>query len=122
MSGADQIGFDFDLASEERIVLDLIRTGRDNARRVDDIAAAANFARRHIEEIVKHLIEDHCYCIGTGTKEPFGYYMITDPAEIENVYASLRRRGISTLYRAARLKKISVQAVFGQGELEAVKR
>ncbi len=113
-----QIGFDFTLSAEEAAVLCKIHIGRDQARQVTLISRETGIHWRRVQQTVKHLIEDHGHCIGTGTKEPFGYYLITEPSEIEAVYLSLRHRAISTLHRAARLKKISVVEVFGQGELE----
>jgi predicted transcriptional regulator len=121
MTDNSQIGFDFDAAElthDERLILSLISSGRENARKNDSIAAASGLHWRRVQMIIKHLIEDHNYFIGSSVGNPAGYYMITDEAEINEVYQSLRHRGISTLFRAARLKKISVEAVFNQGVLE----
>jgi len=74
-----------------------------------------------LRERVRHLIIEHGFCIGSSTggknKLP-GYYLITEEEEIESVYNSLRRRGIKILQRAAKLKKISLEEVFGQGVME----
>jgi len=110
-----QIGFD--LTDEERHVLGLLRPGRENARSVRFLAGMLGVSQVRLREIVRGLIEHHGICIGSRTGNPPGYYIITEPEEIEEVYRSLRHRGIMILMRAARLKKISVTEVFGQGEL-----
>ena len=124
MNDSSQIGLDFDAAAlthEERLILSLIRPGRDNARQVDEVAEASGINDRRVQMIVKHLIQVHDYFIGTATTKPFGYYIMTDEKEKNAVCQSLTNRGLSTLYRVARLKKTSVEAVFNQGVLEVVK-
>ena len=111
-----------DLTREEQAVLRLLRQGRENARSVRFLAEMVGVSEVRLREIVRHLIEVHGYCIGSRTGRPPGYYLITEPEEIEEVYRSLRHRGISILMRAAKLKKISVEEVFKQGVLEGVRR
>ena len=117
-----QLAINFDgpqgLANEERLVLSLLIRGRQNARNVDILAEMTGIHRRHIEKIVKRLIEDRGVCIGSSSGRPSGYYIIENPEEVEEVYKSLRHRGIEILKRAAKLKKISVEEVFGQGRME----
>lgn len=117
----DQTRINFDspqeLTKEESLVLSLIQPGRGNARQVNAIAEATGIHWRIVQKIVRRLIDDHGVCIGSTSGVPAGYYLITDPAEIENVYHSLRHRGIQILMRAGKLKKISVSEVFGQGKL-----
>ena len=117
----EQIQMDFDLIKEERDVLRLLRRGRENARSVRFLAEMVGVSEVRLREIVRHLIEHHGYCIGSRTGRPPGYYLITEPDEIEEVYRSLRHRGISILTRAARLKKISLEEVFKQGVLDKVR-
>jgi len=106
-----------DLSPDEISVLRLIQPGRANAISKDSIAAATGIHWRTVQEIIEHLIHVHDCNIGSSSGRPFGYYLITDPEEIEEVYNSLRRRGIKILCRAAKLKKISVEEVFGQGRM-----
>lgn len=122
MESPAQIMFDFDaredtldlLSADEKMILKLIRKGRENARQVIEIAELTGIDTRSVRAIVKDLIEKHGHCIGSSVGVPAGYYIITEQKEIDDVYDSLRHRGLSTLFRAARLKKLSVQAVFDQ--------
>lgn len=109
-----------DLTQEERLVLSLIEdhAGKENAVTGEIIAQLALVSYNRVREIVSHLVNDHGKLIGSCGK---GYYLIVDPDEVEEVYRSLRHRGLSILYRAGRIKKISVVEVFGQGELEGMK-
>jgi hypothetical protein len=118
----DQIQIDFDgeageLTREELHILRLLEPGRKAARSVRYLASMVGVPETRLRELVRHLIDDHGACIGSRTGSPPGYYVIEDPDEIEEVYRSLRHRGISILMRAARLKKTSLAEVFGQGEL-----
>jgi hypothetical protein len=113
----DQLGINFDLSRDEQAVLDLIERGRDKARSVRFIASMTGLNERKVRAVVRLLIDGHGACIGSSVGRPPGYYIITDPDEIERHYKELRHRGISILARAAKLKKISINKVFGQGEL-----
>lgn len=121
MTGQIQIDFDSpgagELTSEELTVLSLLGRGRRNARSVRYLASMAAVPEVRLREVVRQLIDEHGVCIGSSTGSPPGYYLIESPEEIDAVYRSLRHRGISILMRAARLKKISLVEVFGQGEL-----
>lgn len=113
-------GITDDLTHEERHILSLLQRGRDNALSVPFLASMTGISQVQLRATVRHLITHHGYCIGSstgGTNKPPGYYFITEENEIETVYNSLRRRGIKILVRAARLKKISIVEVFGQGEI-----
>lgn len=105
------------LDPEEERVTSLLQEGKENARGVHWLAAMVGVSDVKLREIVRHLIDEHGYCIGSRTGEPAGYYIITEPGEIDEVYRSLRHRGISILARASKLKRISLEEVFGQGSL-----
>ncbi|MBI5167766.1 MAG: hypothetical protein HY998_08570 [candidate division NC10 bacterium] len=105
------------MASEEIRVVSLLREGKENARGVHWLAEMVGVSDVKLRETVRHLIGEHGYCIGSRTGEPAGYYLITDESEINEVYRSLRHRGISILVRASKLKRISLEEVFGQGTL-----
>lgn len=102
---------------EEQRIVSLLQEGKENARGVHWLAAMVGVSDVKLREIVRHLINEHGYCIGSRTGEPAGYYIITEPEEIDEVYRSLRHRGISILVRASKLKRISLEEVFGQGDL-----
>jgi len=105
------------MTEEESLVFSLLLRGRQNARGADLLAELTGIHRRHVEKLVRRLIDTHDVFIGSSCGKPCGYYLIADPAEIEEVYASLRHRGIEVLRRAAKLKKLSLSEVFGQGNL-----
>ena len=73
---------------------------------------------RQIRRIIKCLIENHGKPIASSTGSPAGYWEITDPAERQEVYEAWRRRGISILARAARLKGITLEEELAAVQLE----
>jgi hypothetical protein len=58
---------------------------------------------RRVRQVVRHLIDDHGYAIGSATTPPAGYYLIDDKAELDQhcdrmlhratQYESTRERG-----------------------------
>lgn len=115
----DQVAIDYDagMTEGERLVLSCIPYGRKFARSVATLAEMTGIEHRQVEKTVRRLITQHNVCIGSSSGRPFGYYLITAPEEIDKVYTSLRRRGLQVLMRAAKLKKISLEEVFGQGRI-----
>ena len=105
------------LEPEEERIISLLKEGKENARGVHWLASMVGVSDVKLRELVRHLIDEHGYCIGSRTGEPAGYYLITEESEINEVYRSLRHRGISILVRASKLKRISLEEVFGQGSL-----
>lgn len=106
------------LTDREEAVLSLLPRGRENTISKDAIAAATGIHWREVQSIIEHLVNVHGYFIGSTSGKPHGYYMIEAEKEIEEVYNSLRRRGLKVLMRAAKLKKISVEEVFNQGRID----
>ena len=105
------------LEPEEQRIISLLKEGKESAKGVHWLALMVGVSDVKLRETVRHLIDEHGYCIGSRTGEPAGYYIITEPGEIDEVYRSLRHRGISILVRASKLKRISLEEVFGQGSL-----
>ena len=105
------------LEPEEERIISLLKEGKENARGGHWLASMVGVSDVKLRELVRHLIDEHGYCIGSRTGEPAGYYLITEESEINEVYRSLRHRGISILVRASKLKRISLEEVFGQGSL-----
>ena len=117
-----QLGINFENASEhltdeEREVLRSLKAGRDKAQAVAAVAQFVGVTPRRLQEIVRHLINEHGEPIGSATSRPTGYYFINDAKEIEDVCQALRHRAICILHRVAKLKKSTVVTVFRQGEL-----
>lgn len=68
--------------------------------RAEDLAAMSGFQERTVRKLIKSLVEEFQKPIGSTTKTPGGYYIITNEEEIKAVRASLYRRAISILKRA----------------------
>lgn len=94
---------------DERAVARALRWGRAHARQVAEIAREAGVPERRAQELVQHLLLDHHWPIGTAMSAPFGNYLIDSAAELEETVALLRTRGISSLARAAALRRQSLQ-------------
>ena len=91
---------------------------KSHAIKAPALAAATHLEERHVRDIVKCLIEKHGKPIASSTGSPAGYWEITDPAERQEVYEAWRRRGISILARAARLKGITLEEELVAVQLE----
>lgn len=103
---------------EERAVARAIRWGASYARQVPDIAHHAGLKPRKAQAIIKHLVDDHAWPIGTSMREPFGNYLIDSATELEQTSALLRVRGISMLARAAKLNRTSLRLVLERLQAE----
>lgn len=110
-----------DLAFEEARVLAVVRArrGQGAAIQVADLAASTEISERRVQQVVKHLVEEHQAPIGTSTTEPHGYYWIATDAERRAVRDSLMRRALSTIRRARAYDRSGwVARLIGQLELE----
>lgn len=110
-----------ELPAEQAQVLALVRArrGRAAAIGVADLAAATGIDERRVQQVVKHLVEEHQAPIGTGTTPPHGYYWIVTDEERREVRDSLVRRAVSTLRRARAYDRGGwVSRLIGQAELE----
>ena len=94
------------------------RRGHGQALQVVAMARLLRTTERAARGIVQGLINIHGLPIGSSVNPPSGYYWITDPDELDRTCRSLRHRGIAILVRASKLKKASLEAVFGQARLE----
>ena len=110
------------LTKNEYAVLDYLSPciGKENAVRVDVIASALGITGVTVRQVVRHLVTDYGYFIGssTGKKSPPGYYMIICEDELNATIKNLRLRGIRCLQRAAALDKTSIEKIFKQGVLD----
>lgn len=93
---------------DERAMAAALCWGRERARQVGEIAREAGVPGRRVQELVAHLLLEHQWPIGTAMSEPFGNYLIDNSRELEETVALLRTRGISSLARAAALRKTSL--------------
>ena len=98
-----------DLTEEERAVGRALRWGRAGARQVPDLAQETGIPERRVQEIVRQLLHEHGWPIGTAMSSPFGNYLIDNAAELEATVELLRVRGISNLARAAALRRMSLK-------------
>ena len=71
-----------------------------------------------VRQAVRSLIMDRGELIGSTNKNPSGYYLITDPGEIEENYQSLKKRALKILARGAKLKRVGLPTLLGQLSLE----
>jgi hypothetical protein len=92
--------------------------GRANALQVRHFAQLVGVDERRAQILVKHLVEDHGVLIGSAVTRPFGYYIPETPEEVRAVTAQLYHRIASLAVRIARIKRISVEEVYGQMRLD----
>jgi hypothetical protein len=106
-----------DTTAEERLIIRYLANhrSRDNAAKASVMEQLFNMTNVAVRKTVRHLIDYHGLCIGSSGA---GYFMAETPEEVEAVTRRLRHRGISILVRAAKLQKVSVEAVYGQAILE----
>lgn len=96
--------------------------GRENAVSMHAIAAELGISSRDVQALVKFLVEERSWPIGTATSRPFGYYVIRNERELEENYQHFIRRGVSNLKHARAYRNSSVVGpIVGQLEIE-VKR
>lgn len=95
-----------------------LRWGRGNARQVSAVAEATGLRSRRVQEIIEHLVHVHQWPIGTAMSPPFGNYLIDNPEELEETVELLRTRGISSLSRAAALRRMSLRRYLASVQTE----
>jgi biotin operon repressor len=114
----EQLAFDFDLTREEQAIINRLWPGRANVTSRRTISAETGIEERRVRQIIKHLRERHGYSIGSSSGHPAGYYIISDPKELEEFIGTMRHRGISILFMVAKVTGNSLETVFHQGKLE----
>lgn len=105
------------LNDDERKILDALGKGRDNAVSVPNLVLATGiFDERLLRKLVRHLIDDHGFCIGSSAASVRpGYFLAETKAERIQTAKSLRHRAMSILKRAARVERNSILATFKKG-------
>lgn len=92
--------------------------GRAAAVSMRTIAEQTEIRERDIQAIVKALVEERHFPIGTSTKKPFGYFWIVTDEERRTVRNQFIRRGASTLAHARAFDNEQLVApIVGQLEL-----
>lgn len=109
-----------ELTAVEREIIDLLsgHRGKERAIAMAALADLVGLSTRTLQMRIKHLIEAHGVLIGSATGEPHGYYLITDPEEVRASVGQLEHRLKSLAVRISRIKKVSVEDVFGQMRME----
>lgn len=106
-------------SDEERAVYRALRVGRENARKVPDLAAEAGVSPREFQKVVERLVLERGVPIGTAMSRPFGNYLIDTADELAATVDLLRARGIQNLRRAAALKGMSFARYMAEVQTEA---
>ena len=108
------------LSPEEFEVKHVLRRhqGKEQAIRVDVLAAIVKMPSVKVRETVRELIVTHGIPIGSSVAQPAGYYWIVDREETEENYQKLRHRGISVLQRAACLRRIGLKELLRELQTE----
>lgn len=104
--------------AEEVRVARVLKWGRSSARQVPEIAAAAGTGGRRVQEVIEHLLHAHGWPVGTAMRAPFGNYLIEEPGELAETVALLRMRGLSSLTRAAALRRMSLARYLAEVQTE----
>ncbi len=85
--------------------------GRDNALRSVVLTMTLGLQpgrERQVREMIAELIEEG-HLIGSAVAPPYGYYLITDPGELERYKAQLWSRIKNTIKRAHRIDELGAR-------------
>ncbi len=103
-----------ELQPEDRRVLELIRTGRENARQAREIAGLIGEGEVTTRRIIKHLVEHHNVLIVSSTTKPAGYYFPVDRNEQRAGARQLINRIRSMRARLNEMDREAAEKIFGQ--------
>lgn len=103
-----------DLQPEEKRVLDLIRTGRCNARQAREIAELVGTGEVTARRIIKHLVEHHNVLIVSSTTKPAGYFYPVDAEEQRAGSQQIINRIRSMAKRLREMDRETAEKIFGQ--------
>ncbi|MFB3926403.1 MAG: hypothetical protein ACE14T_10155 [Syntrophales bacterium] len=114
-----QMTFSFDapqLTAEQQAVWDCIkdRRGKGSAILGPEISRITGLDYTTVRAIVAHLINFHHKLIGSNGR---GYFIPTEPQEVDEVVRSLEHRGIMIFLRASKLRKQAIVDVMHQAYL-----
>lgn len=94
------------------------RKGREAAVSVRDLQTITGLSGVAVRSAVHDLIDRHGKLIGSASGSPAGFWMIETQEELEAATGHLRSRAMEMLVRCAKLKRRSVEDVFGQALIE----
>ena len=105
------------LTREEDAVLRLLDAHRGRSAAITGEAMAQDLSMSYdrIRAVVAHLVNRHDILIASCSA---GYYIPVTPGEIDAVVQSLQHRAIAILIRAAKLRNVSLEVIFGQLKME----
>lgn len=110
-----------ELDPNERLVLQLIRTGRENARQARELAELIGEGEVTTRRIVKHLVEIHGVLIVSATTPPAGFFLPRTEAECDAGINQLIHRIRSLALRLKKVKRESYEKLFQTSFLEGLK-
>ena len=121
---ADQIGIDFEkqdpfgFTKEELTIMQYLEHGRGNAKTMSYLADRAGVNTRTLQQIIHDLIVEHKKPIGSTSRKPAGYFLVSNEADLTEATTNLRNRAMSILHRMASLKRVSFDELLGQLRIE----
>lgn len=77
--------------------------GKSNPIQVDEIAEKVSLTDREIRRAVQMLINDEGYAIGSTTKGPYGFFIISDQEDFDEAVQNLSSRERKIAERIKRL-------------------
>lgn len=119
----DQLQIKFEFTAAEMAVMSFIRRGRDNAISMGDLSDAVagclerSFPTRELQDIIKHMIEEHGILICSSTGKNHGYYFPETQEDLDRGRNQLINRIRSTAARLKAVDKKAYEEIFGQGNL-----
>jgi hypothetical protein len=120
MQDQDQIAIDFAaprMTPEEREVWNVLSMCRGRALAIlgPEIEALTGISYKRVQKVINDLRCHHAKLIGSGT---CGYYIPQTPTEMDAVIHYIEGRAIMALYTLSKIKKTSIEDVFGQARMK----
>lgn len=108
------------LTDDERRVLALLDAHRGHQAAINGelISEAVNMPYDRVRGVIRHLRKHHGLLIGATNCKPQGYFLAVTPEDTDLALRNMITRAMSMLAQAAKIKRISVEAVFGQAAME----
>lgn len=98
-------------------VLDRDHRGRERAIKMPDLADKVGLKTRALQGLIRHLRMEHGKPIGSSCREPYGYFRMIDPKDLEDFFFQLLNRGKSTLSVAYKVRNsYELKNILGQLE------
>lgn len=92
--------------TENKILRILLKhEGRSNPIQVDELMKSVPLSDREIRRTIQSLINNDEYPIGSTTKKPYGFYIITNFDDYLEAIKNLSNRKVKLLERVEKLRK-----------------